>query len=86
MFEVFFGFVDDYAAQSEEGDKVRDCHESVDDVGKYPDFVEFEEYGRCYHDDEDEAIEFDRFGTEEVVAATFTVVVPAECGGEGEED
>lgn len=85
MVEVLFRFGNDDAGQADQGDQVRDSHEAVYDVGEYPDSFEFQKCAGSYEADEDEAVGQDAFNAEEVLAGAFTVVVPAEDGGEGKQ-
>ncbi len=74
------------AGEGEEGDQVRDGHETVQNIGERPNDIEVHEAaGKC-HRDEDDAIGHDGFDAEEINGATFTVVVPSEDGGESKED
>ena len=54
VFEVFLGFCDDDACEAQEGNKVRDGHEAVDDICECPDGFEFQEGSGCEDDEEED--------------------------------
>ena len=84
--EAFYFFLDD-RREDEQGDQVRDCHEGIGDIGKVP--HQIEGLGSAYINDQRENNAVDHvvfMSTEEIFPSLFTVVFPAEDGGEGEED
>lgn len=90
LFRIFFGevalrFCDDYTGEGDKGNEVRDGHEAVDDIGKNPDSLKFEEGTGCNQHNKNQAIRQDALGTHEVDAGAFAIVVPAENRREGEE-
>lgn len=86
MFHVVFCLFHNHAGEYDKSDKVWNGHETVHDVCQYPDGFQFEESAAGDEDYEDEAIRKNSFGTAEVNDAPFTIVVPSQNGGEGEED
>ena len=86
-FEEVFDLLRDDAAQSEEGDHVRDGHQTVEDVGDLP--YGFDRHVRSDEDSEyvQPAVYLDRFhpAAGEVLKAALGVVVPSEDSREREE-
>ena len=84
MVEILFRFGYDYAGQTKKSDKVRDGHEAVYDIGENPDGLEFKISTGSNENSEDDAVRYDAFNAEQILAGTFAVIVPAENCREGE--
>ena len=56
LIEILPRLMHDNPRQRDEGDEVRDRHESVDDVGEYPDRLQFQEGTARDEGDEDKAV------------------------------
>lgn len=85
VIEVFFRFCYDDTAQADEGNEVRDSHQTVYDIGQNPDDVEFNEGAAGDEGDKDNAVRHNAFNADQVFNAAFTIVVPAEDGRESKE-
>ena len=84
MLEIPLCFRDDYTGKSKKGNQVRNGHETVYNIRKRPDFFKLHESASCDNGDIAQAVRSNPFDTHKVYEAAFTVIVPAENGGESE--
>lgn len=84
VLEIPLCFRDDYTGKSKKGNQVRNGHETVYNIRKRPDFFKLHESASCDNGDIAQAVRSNPFDTHKVYEAAFTVIVPAENGGESE--
>ena len=83
--EILGSFSYHHAGQGQQGNQVRNSHESIDNICQNPDGFKFQKCAARNQCDKDDTVRKNSFGTSQVNHAAFAVVVPSEDGGESEE-